>query len=433
VNQVHQLPGPNPDPSPGAVTVDGTRTTILHLVVDDPGLARLLDTRPQEERPVLVARALEVGARSLLTAGIGIDVDAIDSRVRGITEEAERRVTQLIDQGRAAFAASFDPEQRSSLIARALADFAQWRDQVLSELDPDRAGTATASFLDRLGAIVGPDGALERRIKDVLDPDADGSALARLSATMETRLGEMRDLLLADRARAEGRSDEARRGTAQGFAFEDRVEEWLRIEAGAIGGCIVERTGDRPGEVHNAKVGDFVITLADGVRIVVEAKNQATVGLAGTGGVLDELDRAMDNRGAVAAICVSARPAFPAEVGRFGVYGDRVLVVDEDEGTMLSVALRWAAAAARARLAGSVMARDPAELLERVERIRAMGTRISTLQRQLTGVRDSVAGVKDLLGTLRSDLLDLTDDLQHRLTTTERQDREIPARPHPRP
>jgi hypothetical protein len=416
VSRVHHLPSPEPDTTKARVVVDGPRTTIERLVVEDPGLARLLEGCPQAERPALAARALEVGARSLLTAGIGIDVDAIDSRVRRITEEAERRVAHLIDEGRAAFAASFDPEQRSSLIGRAMSEFTVWRDQVLAGLDPDRAGTAPAAFLERLAAILGPGGALERRITEILDPDADGSSLARLSATMEERLGEMRDLIVTDRARAEGRGDEARRGTAQGFAFEDQVEEWLRSEAAAIGGCVVERTGDRPGDVHNAKVGDFVVTLSDGCRIVVEAKNQATVGLTGTGGVLDELDRAMDNRGARAAICVSARPAFPAEVGRFGVYGDRVLVVDGDDGIMLAVALRWAATATRARLAGATAALDPAELLERVERIRTLGTRISTAQRQLTGVRDSVSGVKDLLGSLRSDLLDLVDELHHRLS-----------------
>ncbi len=418
MNRVRHLPTLTPELT-GTVAVDGTVVTITDLAVEDAGLARLLAGRPPEERSDLVVRALEVGARSLLTAGIGIDVEAIDSRVRRITEEAERRVAQLIEDGRAAFAASFDPEQRSSLVARAMAEFTQWRDATLSGLDPDRSGTATALFLERLAGLLGPDGALEQRINELLDPNADGTVVARLASTMDERLGELRDLLLSDRGRAEGRSEEARRGTAQGFTFEDRVEEWLRSEAAAMGGCVVERTGDRAGAVHNAKVGDFVFTLPDGLRVVVEAKNQATVGLAGRDGVLEELDRAMDNRAAVAAVCVSARPAFPAEVGRFGVYGDRVLVVDEDDGTLLAVALRWAAATARARLAGHAAALDPAELLERIERVQALGTRISTAQRQLTGVRDAVAGVKELLGTLRSDLLDLADDLHRRLSRAE--------------
>jgi hypothetical protein len=420
MNSVHHIAGSIPElAASGVVTVDGARVVITGLVVDDPGLARLLASCPPDERPDIVVRALEVGARSLLTAGIGIDVDAVDARISRITEEAERRVARLIDDGRSAFAASFDPEQRSSLIGRAMAEFTQWRDQVLAGLDPDRAGTATASFLERLTDILGPGGVLERRINDALDPEADGSALARLAAGMEERLNEMRNLLLVDRGRAEGRTEEARRGTAQGFAYEERVEEWLRTEAAAMGGCVVERTGDRPGMLHNAKVGDFVVTLPDDIRIVVEAKNQATLCLAGTDGVLDELDRAMDNRRAGAAVCVSGRPAFPMEVGRFGVYGDRVLVVDEDDGTMLGVALRWAAAAARARVSGAATTLDPADLRERVERIRTLGTRITTAQRQLTGVRDSVVGVKDLLGALRSDLLDLADDLHRRLTGAE--------------
>lgn len=415
------------------VTVHGARVTISGLVVEDPALAGLLSACPPDGRIGLVARTLEVGARNLLTAGIGIDVDAIDSRIRRITEEAERRVADLIEQGRTAFAASFDPERRSSLVSRAMADFTQWRDEVLAGLDPGRADSPTGSFLHRLAALLGPDGALEQRIGDLLDPDADGSGLARLAATMEERLDELRALLLVERGRTEGRAEEALRGTAQGFAFEDQVEHWLRAEAAALGGCVVERTGDRPGELHNAKVGDFVITLADGLRIVVEAKHQAVVGLTGSDGVLGELDRAMANRAAAAAVCVSGRRAFPAEVGGFGAYGRRVLVVDEGDGTMLAVALRWAAAAARAAAGGTNDVVDPADLLERVERIRELGARISTAQRQLTGVRDSVAGVKDLLSALRSDLLDLAEDLHRRLAGTDRRDREIPARSGARP
>jgi len=411
---VHHLPASDPAGVTGTVTVDDGRVVIDHLAVDDQSLATLLGPAAPQERPALAARALEVGARSLLSAGLGIDVDAVDARIRRITEEAERRVARLLDEGRAAFAASFDPEQRSSLLGRAMDDFDRWRDTVLAGLDPERADSHTTVFLERLAGVLGPDGLLERRLAEAFDPEADGSALGSLAAAVERGFTELRDLVVHERGRAEGSAAEAERGTAQGFEFEDRVEAWLRAEAAAVGSCVVERTSGAVGAVAGAKVGDFVVTLPDGIRVVVEAKHQATLTLAGSSGVLPELDRAMANREAAAAVCVSGKDAFPAEVGRFGVYGDRVLVVADGDGTMLAVALRWAIAAARAAAAGGEEF-DAAAALDRVERIRALGTRISTAQARLTQVRDSVNGVKEALGELRTDLLDLGDDLHRRL------------------
>ena len=84
-----------------------------------------------------------------------------------------------------------------------------------------------------------------------------------------------------------------------------------------------------------AKVGDAVVTLADGTRIAVEAKNATRITLTGKEGILEELDRAMVNREASWGICISKQDAYPGEVGAFGLYGKRHagiarLTVDQD-------------------------------------------------------------------------------------------------------
>jgi hypothetical protein len=409
---VHPLPGPEE-----SVLLDGDRVTITSLHVEDRALADLLRGASPGDRAATAARALEVGARSLLAGGVGIDVDAVDARVQrtlaSVTEEAERRIGMLLTEGERAFQESFDPGRRTSLVARALDDFGTWRDEVLAGLDPDRAGSRTTVFLERMNALLGPGGALESRLTEALDPSAEGSAMARLTAVIDAGMQDLRDLLVRDEGHAAGRAEEAAKGTRQGFDYEDVVEAIVRAEAAALGGCVVERTAAEPGALHNAKVGDFVVTLPGGQRVVVEAKHQASLTLAGRDGVLAELDRAIANREADAAVCVSGKPAFPAEVGTFNVYGNRVLVVDDGDGTMLSVALRWAVATARAAGGAGAGTVDPALLTDRVERIKALGTRFTTAQRQLTDVATSVQGVKDLLAGTRRDLLELTDDLQH--------------------
>ena len=89
-----------------------------------------------------------------------------------------------------------------------------------------------------------------------------------------------------------------------------------RAWAAGVGGCEVERTSTDGGSLgREALVGDLVVVLADGGRVVIEAKHTARITLTGPDGILAELDRAMTNRDAEVAICVSAQDAFPGEVG----------------------------------------------------------------------------------------------------------------------
>jgi hypothetical protein len=149
--------------------------------------------------------------------------------------------------------------------------------------------------------------------------------------------------------------------------------------------------------------------------MVVEAKNQASVGLAGEKGILGELDRAMQNRDAGFAVCVSARDAFPSEVGGFGIYGDRLLVVDDGDGTMVRAAVRWAQAVLAARAEGREIDVDTTYLSDRLERVRTLAERFKTAQRTLTDVGKSVDGVRELLRDLRAELLDLVDDVRREI------------------
>lgn len=406
------------------IDVDGSRVAISHLEVDDGGLADLLRAHPTEEWPALVTRALGIGVRGLLTMGIGIDVAAVDAKVKSTLEQAERRIGELLQEGERAFAEHFDPERRTSILARALGDFTSWRDELLATLDPGDADSHTTRFLGDLAELLGPRGALEERLREALDPQADGSALARLSESVDARLTELRDLIMYRRGRDTGRDEEAARGTAQGVDFEDVVEARLRLEAAALGGTAVDRVSRAPGRLGpQATIGDFVVTLPGGQRVVVEAKNQATLGLTGKDGILAELDRCIDNREAAFAICVSCRPAFPAEVGSFGVYGDRLLVVDDGEGTMLRVALRWASAALDARSEGRELDTDPAVLADRLDRIRTLGERFRTMQRTLTNVGKSVEGVRETLREMRAELIDLVDEARREIGRADHPDR----------
>ena len=172
---------------------------------------------------------------------------------------------------------------------------------------------------------------------------------------------------------------------------------------------------DVGGDVTNAKVGDFVVTLPDGSRVVFEAKNAARLTVGGKGGVLAELDTAMANRGGRFGVCVSSSDdAYPAEVGCFSLYGNRLLIADDGSGTLIRAALRWAAAAVRSDRATERPV-DVAEIADGVARIHELATRISNAKRTLSTVRSGVDQARNDLDALRDDLLERVDEITRRL------------------
>ena len=392
------------------VTVDEQRVHIHDLTCEDSTLAGLLARQPAELHSETVRRALAVGARGLVTMGVGLDLGEMDQRVRRSVdealEEAMRLVQQVVEEARRSLTDSLDPDQRSSIIARASAELTSWREGFLRSVDPASADSHTGRLVRHLEQLLGPGGQLERRLTEALDPHADGSGLAQLAASLDQRLTELRDLVAEQR----GARREAERGTAKGVEYEDAVEEALRAAARAMG-AVVERTTRTPGALAgDALVGDYVLTLPEGWRVVVEAKNVRSLSLTGGDGILAELDRAMANRQADAAICVSAGEAFPQEVGPFGVYGKRVLVVDDGDGTMLWVALRWTLASLAAS-GRTTVETDPELVTDRLQRIRQLCQLFSTNRRTLTEIVGSVERVRGSLEQMRSDLLGLVDDL----------------------
>ncbi|MDF1596127.1 MAG: hypothetical protein P1T08_08525 [Acidimicrobiia bacterium] len=398
------------------IRVDGNTVIIEELEVEDPGLAQLLSAQPEDRREDVLLRALIVGARGLVSMGLGIDLAEVDDRVRRsiieATAEARREVEVVLTNARTAFETQLSPEHRSSTVARTLAEFTAWRDSFLLRMDPAHADSDTARFLAELAALVGPTGELQQRLEEALDPTADNSAFAQFGKSIELRLTELRDAVMHQR----GREEEAESGTQKGFDFEDSVQEWLRAAVAGPGGCVVERTGRTPGELSaDAMVGDFVITLSDGARIVVEAKNAARINLAGKDGILDELDRAIVNRAADYSICISAREAFPKEVGPIGVYGHRLLVVEPGDGAMTAVAVRWAIAAmaAERQTRGEL---DHALFEDRLQRIRQLAQLLSGSRRSLTDITTSVENVRGTLEQLRTELLAVVTDLDREVT-----------------
>jgi hypothetical protein len=392
------------------ILVSEDTVLIEGLRVEDPVLADFLDEIPDERRPAELAKVLAVGVRGITTMGAGTTVRDVGEEVERVlgaaTAHAEMQVKDIIEAGKATLAGTLDPEVRSSVTARAVAEIEAVHSNLLGLLDPARAGSHTGRLVDELTELLGPEGLLGERLRETFDPGADDSAMSRLVSTLDDRFRDIRDLIVA----GHGRAAEAHRGTAKGVEYEDEVAAVLRSCGAEIGGCIVEETGQVTGGLDaRAKVGDAVLTLPDGTRIAVEVKNTSRITLSGKEGILDELDRAMVNRGASWGICVSKQDAYPGEVGAFAVYGNRILLVDDGDGVLVRVALRWIQGAALA--ASSSGPADLEAVRGTLDRIKALARRFTSAKRSLAGVCASIDGVRNDLDGLRLDLLDLVDEL----------------------
>lgn len=400
------------------VDVDGSRV-FIHLTVDDGELASHLGDLEPGRRIAEIERVLTVGVRGLAAMGVSATVgqvgDEVERVLAEVSDDAEARVAAVVSSVSETMRRDLDPSIQDSASARTIDGIRTLHDELSSRLDPANRDGHSGKLVDRLTELLGPGGALETRLAEALDPESDGSGLARLQANLDRSLAEVRDALIGDRARRE----EATRGTAKGFDYEDQVEHILRSEAARMGSTLVEATGMTPGSLGaQAKVGDFVITFADGSRVVVEAKNTGRLTVTGKCGVLAELDAAMANRDATFAVCVSATDdAYPAEVGCFSLYGNRLLIADDGSGTLIRAALRWASAAVRSSR-GTDRPVEVAEIADGLARIHELASRISNAKRTLSTVRSGVDQARNDLDALRDDLLDRVDEISRRLGPT---------------
>ena len=390
------------------VTTDGLITKIDGLVTEDRGLATLLAAQDEAAWPDVVERALAVGAHGLVTMGLDVGLDTVRDEVRRqveqATSQAEARVAEMLATAEQVYRQQLDPEVRSSMLSRSLREFHHWREAFFAGMDVDQAGSLGSRLVERLEELVGDGGVLERQLAEALDPSTDGSAIGQVRREMLDEIRQLRDAVYGEK----GRRREAERGTRKGFDYEDVVEERTRAWAAGLGGCVVERTSTGGGSLgRDSLVGDLVVVFPDGGRVVIEAKNTGRITLGGSDGILEELDRAMANRRADVAICVSAGEAFPAEVGTFGLYGSRLLAVDDGEGDLLDAALRIAGLLLTLARPVDGETIDRAALLDQLDRIQQLAKRFSSTKRTLTEAQNGIDLAKDGLDAMRSDLLAL--------------------------
>jgi hypothetical protein len=207
-------------------------------------------------------------------------------------------------------------------------------------------------------------------IKELFNPNREGSPLYALKQEMDKNLSEIRDKLGINAAIEEV----VEKSTQKGFDFEEQCGKKLEWIA-EIHSDKLERTSNENGKL-NSKKGDFVIMLGGiGKKIVFEMKNKGTVSLPE---IQRELKESMENREADYGIfVVKNKESIPKSIGWFNEYDGNQLVCavengDGDsmiDGEIIHIAYKWARA--RLRLESSKEKKlDPSLIIEKTGSIK---------------------------------------------------------------
>lgn len=307
----------------------------IDLILNDAMVvSELLAFPAGPERDTYALTALRIGVLALKQAQGRLDADVI----RG---EGDRLMSTLERLLRAQVGAS------DSELARTLAAHVGEQSALMKILRP----TETEGILNSLSQAMAK--ALETHRKESNQDDA-----------------EFRASLLASLAATQARKEESLKSTRHGLEFEQSVVAAVaeRVQAA---GDIVEHTGGTTGLIKNCKVGDAVVTLgpehaAAGSRIVVEAKEDASYGLADA---LAEIEQARKNRDANVGVFVFSKRTTDVEIAPLARYGNDIVLVWDCEDALSDVILDAGLSLARALCARAGAEREEIDIdLERMQR-----------------------------------------------------------------
>jgi hypothetical protein len=331
----------------GELTLDGFRERSADVIA----LAR-----EAEDLEALAHDCIEVGARALRAAHATSDVAIVESAFAELSEQFSRGMT--------GFANELD-ERARALVGRDGGELSQWMGQWRIEVervleqtfDPDSRSSALAKLeliMERAAA------AQLREMRALVDADNEQSPLGRYrseiiraiereGAVMRTAVGDLRSEVAANGGRAEA----LERSAVKGLSFEATLERAL-LAITSVQEDVCEHIGGSPGA--SGKAGDFLVSVSpvdcagQAACYVVEAKDRVLK----LGAILKELDDAVVNRSAGAALAVFAREAQAPGGDPFQCYGSRAIVVfdkDDQEPLALRLGCAWARWTVRRQLA----------------------------------------------------------------------------------
>ncbi|MDP9331865.1 MAG: hypothetical protein M3Q30_00940 [Actinomycetota bacterium] len=410
------------------VTVTDTAIYISTFTDTDADVIRVV--KDADDQIDAVHNCLRIGATALRVANTAVDVDLVQRSFDDLADRLDVQVNGAVDQIRTATEGLLDGDTGSLQLA--LTRFHGSIEELLGEtFDPDSKKSVVSTIESQVETIVRS--AVEG-VREIVEPEGDQSPLARLKGEILVGVkGEIDGVVREIRDVSErfgiaaAVAVEHERTAAKGFDFEDVVDACV-AEISAVHGDAHEHVGKETG-VTGSQVGDEVVTLdredtrGQAGRFVLEVKKRKL----GMRKIQDELDEAMRNRDALAAIAVFDSQANAPTTVPFHYIDDKAIVVLDDSGTdtaALRLAYMWARWTVRRKLtsdAGDAI--DHERVRSLIEQARRSIGRVTTIRKCHSSATKAIEEAKSETSQLADEVRDVLSDLEAELSHSVEVDR----------
>jgi hypothetical protein len=400
---------PKNDP---VVYIDGDNLIISEFRENDPEVLSIMGEA--DDLVAALHRSLAIGARALRAAQVSVDSAVVERAF----DEMRQTFRRSIDEFAGEIAAKADEllDGEDGTIPKTLGEFREGVEALLdTTFDPNNKQSAVTKLETVLSDAGRAQVAAMRRL---IDPDNDESPLGRYRAEIVKEIEKKGEAILeafaelkTQLAVEEARADAFEHTAAKGFSFEDLLEEMLTDIASSFED-VAARVGGTPG--GRGRKGDFVVTLnsadtnGEAASYVLEAKDSPKK----LPEILKELDEAMANRGAVAAIAVFARAEQSPTKLPFQSFDNKAVVVLDKEAPdalALRLACCWARWIARRNLAKGGEDIDLGRVAGLIEAARQG---LATSSKIRTALNGSKTQIDRALGHVESLVVDVETALQ---------------------
>lgn len=399
----------------GSVGIEADRVVISHFEETDPDVVGVVgDAEDAEEA---VHRCLQVGARATRLVQTRIETEVVERAFERMTKELTDGVEQTASQVREASEALLGED--GGLVGA----LDGWRQEVTQMLEGAFDEKSKEGILAKFEWIMKDQAERQhRQFLRAIDPGSDESPIGRwkteIEKTVHREVGEVKDAVvdLNERLAAKDAKAEVLERTAvKGFAFEDLVHD-MTCRIVTAQGDTAEKVGRTTG-VDGTQKGDEVITLNEAdtfgapERYVLEIKDRRL----GLGETWSELDRALSNRQARAAVAVfSSQRAAPSSAS-FTYSGNRAIVVvdkeDPDERA-LRLACMWARWLVRRQLGEHTDNIDVARVQSLLDDAKSSLGRRSQVRAAHTAAKRRIDQAASAVDSLVDDLDDLLASIE---------------------
>jgi hypothetical protein len=328
---------------------------ITNFVDSDPEVVRI--TGEADDAEAAAHALLRIGAQAARIASTDLDTEVVERRFAGMVHGFDATVSKAVAGITGAAEQFFDED--SGTLPRVIAGMTRDLEVLLG--DTFNADSKTSVIAKVEQAMTEAAHQVVAQVRSTFNLDQPDSPLARtkreLAEVVRNEVGavakEVRDVGLALAAKA-AVAEVGGRLTAKGASFEELIAAGVD-QIAAIHGDIAERVGMTAGASGTRK-GDHLVTICHddtcglGARFVLEAKDRG-LSMSKTMG---ELDAAMQNHDASAAIAVFARAELAPITLTFWHSGNRAILVYDKEcpdPRALQLAYEWARWVARRSLA----------------------------------------------------------------------------------